>query len=151
MCLTFNTRISRDHHLETSLVSRVTKALKIASSSKKNSKSVIMTNFQFSKSLKGSTIITHFLIVKLYQSVNEYITLHNVCTTYQLCFNFYGICYSLSLTEAYHRHAAARFELNCTVMKILLLSIILYWNLMGNEYLCQKQMPWNGYFSHGQL
>jgi len=31
----------------------VTKALKIASSFKKNSKSVIMTNFQFSKSLQS--------------------------------------------------------------------------------------------------
>lgn len=102
-------------------IMRVTKTLKIASSSRKNSKSVIMTNFQFSKSLKGSTTIIHFMIVKMYQSVTEYRPLHHMCNTYQLCHGLYGFCYSLSSTEAYHRHAAARLELKRTVLKILLL------------------------------
>lgn len=42
-----------------------------------------MTNFQFSKSLQGPTIIIHLLIVKMYQLVAEYRPLRHTCMTYQ--------------------------------------------------------------------
>jgi len=86
--------------------------------------------------------------VKQYQSVTEHKPLHNTCTTYQLCFRFYGICYSLLLTEAYHKHAAVRFELYSFEDSFAIDDNVLQ---LGNEYLCQKHMPSNGYFSHGQL